>query len=198
MVSPRYWCSAADRNVFMIDSNSERISSGDASGSASPGGPAGSTMCGAVIVMTPFESALERFHSKDRAVAAPRPSPTRQRTRRRRYTAIGDSSRNSPPGSVARASPDPDVRTIAAWPRPSRRCDPCDCAVRRRDLRLTADVQVGPRPEGTTQHTAPTRAGPVTASALRRSAGRMPGFALNPVTQPCTSRTGPDDARSRR
>src|SRR4051794_5306265 len=43
----------------MIDCSSERIRSGLASDSASPSRPAGSTMCGAVIVMIPFERSVE-------------------------------------------------------------------------------------------------------------------------------------------
>src|SRR5689334_6415593 len=43
----------------MIDCSNERIKSGEASARASPSSPAGSTMCGAVIVMIPFERSVE-------------------------------------------------------------------------------------------------------------------------------------------
>src|SRR5690606_16563983 len=66
-----------------------RIKSGDASASASASTVPGSTMCGAVIVLMPFERVV-RDSSKDHTVTASTSSPTRLATER--YTTMRDST----------------------------------------------------------------------------------------------------------
>ena len=57
--APTTASASADSRALIMVCSRLRIKSGLASDRASPNRPAGSTMCGAVIVMTPFESAVE-------------------------------------------------------------------------------------------------------------------------------------------
>src|SRR5690606_33459843 len=87
--APTTASASADSNALIIFCSSCRIKSGDASASASASTVPGSTMCGAVIVLMPFERVV-RDSSKDHTVTASTSSPTPLATER--YTTMRDST----------------------------------------------------------------------------------------------------------
>jgi hypothetical protein len=92
----------------MIDCNNEHSKSGLASARASPSSPAGSTICGAVIVMTPFGRAVRGSLEGSRGGRVLAQRTRRRRTQRPRYTTIRDSTES------ASGMPEDEVPSAAA------------------------------------------------------------------------------------